>query len=152
MKTSLVILSMFFSLAAVAGPEDQMRETCYTATTSVPSNLPSTFCFENATIDISKNQVLLDGFKSNMPNSMTLDRYIRVNEDQYSFTAKTMILNRYNGGCGDGEFAELVISGNTDFLNEVDVKGFTFKINYSYTNDTCHSHPQDEEITYKLSK
>lgn len=152
MKTSLIALSMLFSVAAVAGPEDHMNDTCYTATTAVPGFLPSTLCFADAQIDLTFNKVNFYGYATNFPDTADLDTYIRVNEDAYFFTAKAVIVNRNENICSESEFAELKISGNTDVVNQMDYKTLTVKVQYSQTHDSCHSIPDEGEIEYKLSK
>lgn len=155
-------MKMFFALMmlsslpaiAVAGPEDHMYESCYTATTATPASIPSTFCFDELSLDAEKKFLFTSGTYSNLPQSLKITSAIFVTEDRVKFEAEQTIVNIWNTGCGDGEVATLSIAGISDITQgeQINPKELKMKVNYESTNDTCHSQAQSTVIEYKLSK
>lgn len=149
---ALLVFSLI-PIAAVAGPEDHMYETCYTATTSThPSQIPSTFCFDGMILNDEKTLLTIWGTFSNLPDQMKVSSSIYKTEDRVKFTAKNKIVNIWESGCGDGLEADLTISGESDITQgeQINPKELKIKIDYLQTNDTCHSQPQDALVEYKL--
>ncbi len=151
MKTTLLALSMLFSVAAVAGPEDHMNDSCYSAKSTL-ANLPTSYCFEDVDLDLRNNVLSFQGYASNVPSSLKIVNVFKRNEDTTAFVAKVTVLNIWETGCGEGQFAELFVSGNADHEGKVDPKALSFSVNYSLRADTCHSSPSTGAIEYKLSK
>lgn len=152
MKKLVIALSLLASTFAFAGPEDHMNDTCFTAKKSVPGSIPSTFCFEAATLDVNSNKLNVSGYATNVPYELKTTTLFRKNEDFYTFVAKSVVWNSWESGCGEGLFAEVIISGEADFTGYIDAKSLHFSVNYEVTNDTCHSQPQESAVEYVLSK
>jgi hypothetical protein len=152
MKAFLVLASLVLSFSVIAGPEDHMHDTCFTSSNERPYFVSSIFCFENATLNPLNNVVLVDGYASNVPGTLATTKLIRQSEDFYTFEAATVINNKWESGCGVGELATLIISGNADFNGYIDAKTLNFKVKYEMTSDTCHSIPQSGVVNFTLSK
>ena len=131
-----------------------MNDSCYTATSKTPGTVPAVFCLETAQLDGQFNYLMTAGTFSNLPSALKVKSYQHITEDRVSFIAEANVLNIWNSGCGDGEFATLTIKGISEIgqNEEINPKALTLSVDYSATNDTCHSQPQDQTITYILSK
>lgn len=152
MKTTLLAISLLFSVAAVAGPEDHMYDSCYTATAPVLRDVPSTFCFEDAKLDMKNNQVNFSGYASNVPSTFKTKTIFQKNAQAYSFVASAVVINIWETGCGEGQYGELIISGESDLEGKVNPKTLSMSLIYRLRVDTCHSQPQTGATEYKLSK
>ncbi len=152
MKNLLIALCLLSSSAAFAGPEDHLYDSCYSATTKVPSFLYSTLCFETVALDRSINMLLFSGYASNVPSTAKIISINRINENYFNFTAKSILIDHRETDCGYAEYAELIISGQSDLDGKIGPKSLHFSVNFTLTNDSCHSHPAPEKIEYKLSK
>ncbi len=155
MKTLLaLILVSIIPPMAVAGPEDHMYETCYTATTITPNEIPSTFCFDYMQLDSDKKFLYTSGFASNLPQSLKVESFIYQTEDRVRFSATEKIVNVWESGCGEGFTATLKINGVSDITQgeQINAKELSINVDLYQTNDTCHSMPYETTIVYKLSK
>lgn len=153
----MIIASFLFAslpLIAIAGPEDHINETCYSTTQVVSSAIPTTFCFDSIQLDSDKKSVFIDGTYSNLPKRLKVISSIFKTEDKVSFEAQANLVNIWVSGCGDGELADLSISGIWDLTSNENINPKELKIlvKYGSTNDTCHSPLQMSEIEYKLAK
>jgi len=85
---------------------------------------------------------------------MKVSSYIYKTEDRVSFSAEKRIHNVWEAGCGDGLDVYLEIEGESDITQSptIDPKSLKVTLEVYETNDTCHSHPQETTIEYKLSK
>lgn len=152
MKTTLLTLSLLFSLAAIAGPEDHIYDSCYTATQAVLPELPTNYCFEDVKLDLNQSKINFSGYAINVPDSLKIVSSYKKNEDTVAFVAKATVLNVWETGCGEGKLAELIVAGEASNSGRVNPKALSFTINYSLRSDTCHSSPSNGAIEYKLSK
>jgi hypothetical protein len=152
MKATLLTISLLFSVAAIAGPEDHMYDSCYTASKTVLSELPTNYCFEDVKIDLNRNKIDFSGYAMNMPDSLKIVSSYKRNEDTTVFVAKAIVVNIWETGCGEAKLAELIVAGEADFEGKVNPKALSVTINYSLRSDTCHSSPSTGAIEYKLSK
>jgi hypothetical protein len=152
MKVLVLTLVMLTSFSVVAGPEDRRDDTCFRATSPVTSFIPAEFCFEGASLDLNSDKLFITGYGSNVPAELGAYSVTRKNEDYYSFKAKTTIANKWETGCGDGEFAELNIKGLADYTGAIEASSLSLSVNFEVTNDTCHSRPQVGLIEYELVK
>jgi hypothetical protein len=155
MKTLLVFsLLSTLSNVAIAGPEDHMYETCYKATTYVPSEIPEEFCFDDLQLDSEKKFLHSEGFTNNLPKNMTVESVMFETEDRVEFVAKANIANVWESGCGEGLSAYLKIKGKSDITagTQIDPKALSMQVELIHTNDTCHSRPQTSVVLYKLLK
>jgi hypothetical protein len=152
MKATLLTISLLFSVAAIAGPEDHMYDSCYTATKAVLAELPTNYCFEDIKLDLSRNKIDFSGYAMNVPDSLKVVSAYKKNEDTTVFVAKAIVVNIWETGCGEGKLAELIVAGEANNEGKVNPKALSFTINYSLRSDTCHSSPSNGAIEYKLSK
>lgn len=152
MKATLLTLSLLFSVAAIAGPEDHIYDSCYTAVGSVLRDVPSTFCFEDAKLDVYGKRVDFSGYASNIPSTFKTQTVFQKNSQSYSFVASAVVVNIWETGCGEGQYGELIITGEADLQGKVNPKTLLMSLNYSLRSDTCHSSPSTGATEYKLSK
>jgi hypothetical protein len=152
MKATLLTISLLFSVAAIAGPEDHIYDSCYTASKTVLSELPTNYCFEDVKIDLGRNKLDFSGYAMNVPDSFKIISAYKKNEDTIVFVAIANVVKIWETGCGEGKLAELIVAGEANFEGKVNPKALSFTINYSLTSDTCHSSPSTGTIEYKLSK
>ena len=152
MKTILLTFSLLFSVAAVAGPEDHIYDSCYTATKAVLPELPTNYCFEEIILDLSRSRVDFLGYAMNVPDSLKIVTSYKKNEDTTAFVAKATVVNIWESSCGEGKLAELIVAGEADHEGKVNPKALSFTINYTLRADTCHSTPVNGVIEYKLTK
>ncbi|MBY0413584.1 MAG: hypothetical protein K2Q18_05440 [Bdellovibrionales bacterium] len=148
MKTViLAICTIIFSSTAFAAD-------CYKAQSVVPFFVPESFCVESLNVDVINNldETYLTGSSIPGLNTLKTTELIRVNEDQFSFIAKGLINKEWDYGCGMGQWAELELSGRTDFNGFGNTSELTVKVNAEQTNDNCHSHTYTYTISYKLVK
>jgi hypothetical protein len=148
----LLTISLLFSVAAVAGPEDHMYESCYTATEAVLPEIPTNYCFEDAKLDFSNHSIDFAGYAMNVPAYFKILSSYKINENATAFVAQATVVNIWEIGCGAGKFAELIVTGEANNDGKVNPKKLKFTINYSLRSDTCHSSPTTGAIEYKLSK
>jgi hypothetical protein len=153
---ALLVFSLFSTLTtvAVAGPEDHRYETCYKATSYVPSEIPEQFCFDYLQLDSEKKFLYSEGFANNLPKNMTVESVMFETEDRVEFVAKETIANIWESGCGEGLTANLKIKGKSDITagTQIDPKDLMMQVELFQTNDTCHSRPQSSVVLYKLVK
>ncbi|MDO9180973.1 MAG: hypothetical protein Q7U04_01130 [Bacteriovorax sp.] len=155
MKSLLILIALStISLAAVAGPEDTRNQSCFTATTKVPSSLPQVYCLDSVLLT-AKNTILgTYGTYSNTPATLTVKSITAVGLNSIKFVAEAKILDGWDAGCYQGEVAFLRISGITEMgeSTEVSAKDLSLSVAYTSTNDTCHSEPIEETFVYSLIK
>jgi hypothetical protein len=152
MRTITVIIIAIYSAFTFAGPEDHIYDSCYTTKTPVSGQLPSTYCFEDAKLDLQNNVVNFSGYASNMPDSLKLKTSYQKNANVISFIGSKVVLNNWETGCGSGLSAELVVAGDSDINGKINPKSLSISMNYKVTNDTCHSSPSTGAVEYLLSK
>jgi hypothetical protein len=155
MKMFMAIF-MFSTLSTVvfAGPEDHVNESCYTAKTSVSASVPTTFCFDSLQLNSEKTDLYVSGFFTSMPTKLKVTNAIFVTEDRVKFDASANLVNIWETGCGNGEYATVFVSGVWDIMQgeQINPKELKIKVSYESTNDTCHSPTVNSEIEYVLSK
>jgi len=151
---ALFALTLLPLTTAVAGPEDHRYESCYTATSSVPSEIPSIFCFDGMILNNEKTILSIWGTYSNLPDEMEVKSFIFKTEDRVKFNAEKRIVNIWESGCGNGLEADLKITGESDITHgeQINPKELAIKVEFAETNDTCHSTPQSGVVYYKLSR
>lgn len=152
MKTTILIISLLFSVAAIAGPEDHIYDSCYTATKAVLPELPTNYCFEDIKLDLIHRRIDFSGYAMNVPDSLKVISSYKKNEDTTGFVAKATVVNIWGNGCGESKLAELIIAGEANHEGKVNPKALSFTINYSLRADTCRSSPINGVIEYKLTK
>jgi hypothetical protein len=152
MKTTLLTISLLFSVAAIAGPEDHIYDSCYTASEAVLPELPSNYCFEEVKLDLNSNRIDFAGYAMNVPDSLKVVSSYKKNDNTIVFVAKETVVNIWVTGCGEGKLAELIVTGEANTEGKINSKALNFTINYSLRADTCHSSPTTGAIEYKLSK
>lgn len=152
MKNLLLLVSLLCSTVVIAGPEDHMYDSCYTAFSGTFNQLPSNYCFEDVALNMKNSSIEFNGYANNIPDNLKIQNIFQKNANEFSFIASAVVLNDWKTGCEDGIFAELIITGDSDLLGRINPKKLKFFINYKITNDTCHSQTSTGAIEYKLSK
>ena len=153
---ALLVFSLLSTLSsvAIAGPEDHMNETCFKATSYVPSEVPEEFCFDFLQLDSEKKFLYSEGVANNLPRNMSVESVMFETEDRVEFVAKGRFVNIWESGCGEGLTANLKIKGKSDITAgvQIDPKAIMMQVELFHTNDTCHSRPQSTIVLYKLVK
>ncbi len=136
--------------ALLAMPVLAFGTTCYQATTPVYGDVPAKLCLEKIVDSTTVNELLVvsyDGF----PPVLTVTETSRHNEDRLNFTAKAVIKDVWESGCGDG-FKAIVVVKSEIAYGEINPAYLDLSVETERTNDTCHSHPWSEVIKYELVK
>lgn len=149
MKKILMLIVLSLPLIAVAGPEDHTPGAIYKTSASVPYYLMS-FVFDSAEVSNDGENLVVDARYGNLRGDFKIVSLSRHNEERVNFIAEKVIINKWESGCGKGEFAKITISGEEGLSTGVDVKYLDISVEYTTTNDTCHSQPQTETIKYAL--
>lgn len=124
MKALITLMTLVFSLTAVAGPEEHMQaQTCYylIAEESSPINndIPTQICLESLTVDTSAETIsIYSYFYSDLYKNLKLNYIARKNEDSFSFRASNLVRNDIVGT--EVQKITLFISGRVDNQGEVD--------------------------------
>ncbi len=155
MKSFLVLFALLvLPVFAVAGSEDHIHESCYSASVEFSKNIPQTFCFDYAQLDSQKAYLMLSGAFLNLPKSMKVKSFQYETEDKVNFLAEAVLVNIWNSGCGYGEQAVLTIKGSLDITQgeQINPKALEISVEHIVTSDTCHSYPQTDKYLYQLSR
>jgi hypothetical protein len=141
MKLLLILFALsILPVVAVAGPEDHMNESCYTATTKTPKSVPSTFCLDSAQLVSQNTYLMTSGTYSNVPSTLLVKSIMYVTEDKVKFTSEATMVNVWNSGCGDGEVAVLTIKGTSEIGlgEEINPKELSFSVTHLQTIHVTH--------------
>ncbi len=140
------------SLIAVmlAMPVLAFGNTCYQATVPTFGEVPARLCLERIVDSTTVNELLVVSYDS-FPAVLKITETSRHNEDRLNFTAEAVLADVWQSGCGDGFKATLKVKSEIAY-GEIDTKNLNITVETEQTNDTCHSHPQYEEIKYVLVK
>lgn len=133
----------------LAVPALTFGSTCYEATTPTNGKVPARLCLEKIVETSTANELVVvsyDGF----PSVLTITETSRHNEDRLNFTAVAVLSDIWESGCGDGFKATLKVKSEIAY-GEISEKNLDLSVETEQTNDTCHSSPQYEVITYKIA-
>ena len=153
MKKLLVLIAFVLPLSAFAGPEDWKPVATYVAdNTQVPYQLLA-FNFDAAEINAEGTKLTLSARYGNLATGeYTLTKYSAHNEDKNNFVAEKTIINKWDAGCGAGEIAKVIVSGQEFKSLPIPVEYLTIQVQYTTTVDTCHSRPQTQLINYTVAQ
>ncbi len=151
MKKFLALIALVLPMMASAGPEDHTPGAVYQATTPVPYYLTE-LVFDQAQLSQDENTIVLSARYGNFFGDFKVIKASRMNEDKVRVTAQKTILNKWQSGCGDGEVAVATIEAIVHNGYGIDPKDMKISVEYTLTNDTCHSQPQTQVIEYVLAK
>lgn len=152
MKRLLVLIFLLaLPMIAIAGPEDHTPGAVYKTSANVPYYL-SSFIFDSASISNDGENLVLEARYGNLRGNFKIINSSRHNEDRVNFTAEKIIINKWESGCGEGEFAKITIQGEDHASLGVDATGFSITVEYTTVNDTCHSTPFTEVVKYELAQ
>lgn len=130
------------------GPEDGRPATCYSASEYISSAIPQELCLETISYQ-NEDKLFLSGY--NLDGEYKIVQKDFFKEDVIHFIARKNIIDRYVSGCGDAEHADIFVEA-VEYHGNIDVRSLNISIDYSYTNDTCHSQPQKKTLHYNLVK
>ena len=152
MKRLLVlILVLTLPMIAIAGPEDHTPAAVYKTSANVPYYLMS-FVFDTANVSNDGENLELDARYGSLRGQFKIVSSSRHNEERVRFTAEKVFINKWESGCGEGEVAKIIIQGEDHASFGVDVTGLSITVEYTTTNDTCHSRPVTEVLKYELAQ
>jgi hypothetical protein len=157
MKWIAILAVTMFSFHLSAGPEEhKAAQTCYVLDAEqageADAEIPLEICLETLNIDVTThaNDIsVYSYFQPQLFQGLKVTSLIRQNEDQYTFKASNILLDRWESGCGEGQTVELTISGLTDFLGTGDVTRLEVSVTETTLHDVCHSHPQTTKFIYQ---
>lgn len=149
-KLLCLILSLALPFAAIAGPEDHVPGAIYTTNSQAPYYLIS-LVFDTAKLTDDQTQLVIDTAYGNFSGNFPIISTSRHNEENISFTAKKIIINKWESGCGEGEIATITIKGQDNMITGVNIQNFQISVEYTLVNDTCHSSPQTRIFEYSLN-
>ncbi len=155
MKSVGILVTALVSLNVFAGPEEHKEaQTCYALKAQegvyVSAEVPLEICLETLEINPMTQQIsAYSYFQPQLFANLTVTSLVRKNEDTYSFKASSLLLDRWESGCGEGHTVEMKISGETDFLGKGNPQALEVSVDEVTLNDVCHSHPQYEHFTYE---
>lgn len=149
---ALIALVVVPMSAAFAGPEDWQPAVTYVAnTTQIPYQLLS-FRFDYAEISADQTKLVMDArYRDLAAGEYTLTKYAKHTEERNNFVGEKIIMKNWDAGCGAGEIAKVIISGQEESLG-IYLKGLDIKVEYTTTPDTCHSRPETKVITYSVQQ
>lgn len=132
-------------------PVMSFASTCYEAESATPFGVPEKLCLNSITETPYDRLLKVESADGSFPALLNVDSYSRHNEDRLRFQASATLIDIYESGCGSAIKAKLIVKGefttgdvHTDYLD--------ITVDAETTNDTCHSRPSKETITYKLVK
>ena len=164
MKVLIALSVLLTGIISFAGPEDHiLNQSCYTIATEdqgkAHAELPLELCFEKIQlhlIDLNSN-LKNDSIEiysyfsqySNYLNTVKLTDYIRTTEDEYSYKASSVLVDRSETHCEDGVKITLDIAGR---VSAIDGLGDPSSQNITLTQvtqaDTCHSNYEKQVFKY----
>ncbi len=134
MKIFTVLLTLVFSLAAVAGPEEHKQaQTCYSIVSAesseINSNVPAEICLETFSVDTSSEKVFVYSyFDAKIFKNIKLDSLTRKNEDFFNFKSFNVFRDDIDE-LGNTQKLTIIISGLVDNVGEADVTALNLTVN-----------------------
>ena len=139
LKSAIAIL---FAVPVVA-----FGGTCYKATARVPRGVPAVLCLEKLVETNTGDELLVINGNDGFPPVLTITELSRHNEDRVNFTAKNVMQDTWEAGCGEGLLTTLTIKGEI-VLGEINPAQLNVSVEAQRTHDTCHSPTRIEVINY----
>lgn len=160
---AVILLSILLSGAiSFAGPEDHINDqVCYSiATADSPkahSELPTELCFEKVTVIIapaqSEQKDVIEVYSyfshySQYLQNLKLTKFIRSTEDEYSYQAESVLVDRTEQHCEDAVKIVLHLEGKVDFLGIGDISAQNVALTQVTKADVCHSNFERHVFKY----
>jgi hypothetical protein len=136
-------IALMFAMPVIA-----FGGTCYQATSTVPASVPGIFCVDSIEETYTPYILSAKGPNNNFPTELKIIHTSRHNEERLNFTAVAVVAEEWNSGCGDGFSAVLNVKGEIAY-GDIATNDLNLFVEIKTTNDTCHSKPDVETISYK---
>lgn len=155
MKSVILLSVLLAGAVSFAGPEDHIQaQVCYSiASEDYPKaapELPLELCFEKVQLHLTvlNNNLKQDSIElysyfsyySNYLNTVKLTDYVRVNEDEYTFKASSVLVDREERHCEDAVKITFDVEGRASAINgEAELGTQTLTLTQITKADVCHS-------------
>ncbi|MFZ3230082.1 MAG: hypothetical protein WA160_07750 [Pseudobdellovibrio sp.] len=148
MKLSILVFAIVLSSIS------SFARSCYVAKQTVYTNLPKVICLDSLNLNQNDGSVFLTtDLNAATMQTLKTTSYSRHTEDVIGFIATLSLISSWNGGCFQGESADIIIGGKIDsrYAPEVNTDDLSVTLVYQSTNDTCHSEATTETFEYLLT-
>lgn len=168
MKSVILLSFLLAGALSFAGPEDHIQaQVCYTISAEdypkAASELPVELCFEKVQLHLTvfNNNLKQDSIEiysyfshySNYLNTVQLKDYVRVTEDEYSFKASSVLVDREESHCEDSVKITLDFEGRASAINgEAELGTQTLTLTQVTKADVCHSNYAKNVFKYIRSR
>lgn len=137
------VIALMFAMPVIA-----FGGTCYQATSAVPASVPGIFCVDSIEQTYTPYILKASGPNNSFPTELKIIETSRHNEDRLNFTAAAFVAKEWDSACGDGFSALLKVKSEIAY-GEISPNDLDLSVEIKTTNDTCHSKPDVEIISYK---
>lgn len=164
MKAIILLSVLLTGTFSFAGPEDHIQnQACYTIKAEdyakAHSELPLELCFETVQLHLTSlnNNLKQDSIEvysyfshySQYLNTLKLTDYVRVTEDEFSYTASSVIVNREESHCEDSVKITLDLSGRVSAIDGAgDIGAQNITLTQLTKADVCHSSYDKQVFNY----
>lgn len=164
MKAIIALCVLLNGAISFAGPEDHINDqTCYSITAAdaakAVSELPLEICFERIQLHLTSlnSNLKSDSIEiysyfsqySNYLNTVKLTDYVRVTEDEYSYKASSVIVDREERHCEDGVKIVLNVEGRVSAMDGMgDAGAQSITLTQLTKADVCHSNYDKQVFKY----
>jgi hypothetical protein len=168
MKAIIALSVLLTATISYAGPEDHFNDqTCYTiAAEDYPkaaSELPLEICFEKVQLhltilnsNLKEDSIELYSYfsiHSQYLNNLKLTEYIRVTEDEYSYKASSVLVDREERHCEDSVKITLDVDGHVSAVDGVgDIAAQNITLTQVTKADVCHSNYDKHVFKYQRTR
>ncbi len=143
---NLLVLAAFLTLPIVSFADTTF---CYKAQSAVPAGVSKVLCLENIYSSSLSDILGVESTDKSFPSTLFVTSSIYHTEDRIIFNAEKVLVNVWQGGCGEGLTAKLKVKGNLD-IGYISAEALDISMDIEETNDTCHSRPQLSSVKYLL--
>lgn len=162
MKMLLMLSVLLTGVVSFAGPEEHIQaQVCYTIAAAdqarAHSELPLELCFEKLNVHLSEpiyeTEETIEVYSyfsqySKYLNTLKLTSLIRSTEDEYSYKAESVLVNRSESHCDDGVKITLQMDGRVDIAGYGDISAQNVTLTQVTQADTCHSKYETNVFKY----
>lgn len=155
MKSFVALFILLTTAVSFAGPEDHFQDqVCYSITSEdyakAHYELPIELCFEKVQLhlkslnsNLKEDSIELFSYFSqyaNVLNTLKLTESIRVTEDEYSYKASSVLVDRTESHCEDAVNITLDVEGRVSAIDGTGDSGAqTIMLTQIVSADTCQS-------------
>ena len=155
MKAIVALSVLLTTTISFAGPEDHFQsQACYSIATEdyakAHNELPLEICFETVQLHLTS---LNSNFKedsielynyfsqySKYLKTLKLTDYVRVTDDEYSYKASSVLVDRYESHCEEAVNITLDVEGRVSAIDGTgDIGAQSITLTQIFSADTCHS-------------